>query len=78
MASAEKILAEALALDATSRARVAHELLRSLDQGEDEDAVEAWTDELRRRLQEVRDGSVALEDWEDVRARLAERRANRR
>ena len=77
MASAEKIIAEALELDEKDRARVAHELLRSLDHGEDEDAVDAWTDELRRRLQEVKDGTVELDDWDDVRRRLAARRANR-
>lgn len=77
MASADKIIADALELDEKERARVAHELLRSLDHGEDEDAVDAWTDELRRRLQEVKDGTVELDDWDDVRRRLAARRANR-
>lgn len=77
MASAERILADALELDEKDRARVAHELLRSLDHGDDEDAVDAWTDEIRRRLQEVKDGTVELEDWADVRARLAARRAKR-
>jgi putative addiction module component (TIGR02574 family) len=77
MASADEIIADALELDEKERARVAHELLRSLDHGEDEEAVDAWTDELRRRLQEVKDGTVELDDWDDVRGRLAARRANR-
>lgn len=77
MASAKKVLEDALALDEKDRARVAQELLHSLDTGTDEDASEAWTNELRRRLQEIRDGTVELVDWADVRARLAARRAKR-
>jgi putative addiction module component (TIGR02574 family) len=77
MASAEKVIADALELDEKDRARVAHELLQSLDHGDDEGAIDAWTDELRRRLQDVKGGTVELEDWDVVRARLAARRANR-
>ena len=78
MALPEKVIADALELDEKDRARVAHELLRSLDHGDDEEAVDAWTDEIRRRHQEVKDGTVELEDRADVRARLATRRSNPR
>ncbi len=77
MPSPEELLNEALDLPSRERARLARELLRSLDGGEDGDATEAWTEELRRRLQEVKDGTAELDDWEDVRARLAARRASR-
>lgn len=53
------------------------ELLRSLEEPTDEDVVGAWTEELERRLADVRSGAVELADWNDVRARLAARRAAR-
>ena len=62
-----------LALPLSARANLAHELLKSLDEGSDVDAEQAWVDEIARRLQEVDDGTVVLEDWDTVRARIAER-----
>lgn len=78
MASAEKILADALALDEKDRARVAHELLQSLEGAEESGASGAWTDELRRRLSEIEDGTVELLSLDEVKRRMAERRARRR
>lgn len=78
MASAEKILADALELDERDRARVAQELLRSLERGADDGVVDAWTDELQRRLREVEDGSVELLSLDEVKRRMAARRARRR
>lgn len=43
----------------------------------DADTTEEWTNELRLRLQEVKDGTIELEDWDVVRARLADRRTRR-
>jgi toxin ParE1/3/4 len=67
------VLSTALALPARERARIAHELLVSLDSGADADAAEAWVAELEQRAREVRSGAVATEDWATVRARLADR-----
>jgi putative addiction module component (TIGR02574 family) len=67
------LLSTALALPVRERAKIAHELLLSLDDGADSDAAEAWVAELERRAREVRSGSVAIEDWETVRVRLAQR-----
>lgn len=78
MASAEKVLEEALTLDDKDRARVAHELLQSLDGADESDTAEAWTDELRRRLQEIEDGTVELVGLDELKRRMAERRARRR
>ncbi len=78
MASAEKVLEEALRLDDKDRARVAHELLQRLDRPDESGTAEAWTDELRRRLQEVQDGSVELVGLDELKRRMAERRARRR
>jgi len=77
MASAEKVLSEALALPAGDRARVAQALLRSLDEGEDQDAADAWRDELRRRLEDVDQGRVTPLGLDEVKQRMAERRAAR-
>ncbi len=78
MASAEKVLEEALRLDDKDRARVAHVLLQRLDRPDESGTAEAWTDELRRRLQEVQDGSVELVGLDELKRRMAERRARRR
>ena len=67
------ILSAALALPVRDRARVAHELLLSLDQGADADAAEAWVAELEQRTTELRSGAVAAEDWVALRRLLAGR-----
>jgi putative addiction module component (TIGR02574 family) len=69
MANAARVLEEALALAAGERARIAHELIQSLEP-EDPDAAAAWSDEIRRRVNEIEAGTAELEDWETVRARL--------
>lgn len=70
---AADLLTNALALPARERAKIAHELLLSLDGDSDADAAEAWVAELEKRAAEVRSGSVATEDWETVKARLTDR-----
>ena len=73
----EKILQEALALPREDRARVADELLRSL---ESEDAMTeaqweaAWTPEIERRLRDLDEGRATAISYDEfqrrVRARL--------
>lgn len=70
MADRARVLEDALTLTVEDRARVAHELLRSLEPG-DPDAAAAWSDEIRRRIDEVEAGTAQLDDWETVKARLA-------
>ncbi len=67
------VLSTALALPVRERARIAHELILSLDEGADADAAEAWVAELEKRAREVRSGSLKTEDWAAVRSRLASR-----
>jgi putative addiction module component (TIGR02574 family) len=67
------VISSALALPARDRARLAHELLLSLDEPADAGAAEAWVSELERRSKDVRAGEVKSEEWADVRARLADR-----
>jgi putative addiction module component (TIGR02574 family) len=77
MASAEKVLTDALALPANDRARVAQALLRSLDEGDEEDAADAWRDELQRRLDDLDAGRVTPLSVDDLKQRMADRRAAR-
>ena len=69
MADAARILLEALTLPATDRARLADELIHSLEP-EDNDAGSAWSDDVRKRIDEIDSGAVALDDWNAVKARL--------
>ncbi len=78
--STEELLAQALQLSRPERARVAEELLASLEEA-DEAVATAWADELQRRSHELEEGTVEATPWETVRenlrAELAERRADR-
>ena len=70
MANRREILPELLKLPARERARLATELVQSLDESEDSDAAAAWLEELDRRAREVVGGTVKLEDWTKVRRRI--------
>jgi Lon protease-like protein len=79
MATADELLSDALRLDTKERARLAHELLRSLEaQDEEPDAEAVWAQELERRAKDVISGTArtydARETIEEVRAQLRGRR----
>ena len=78
--STDEIVAEALRLSRAERARVAEELLSSLEETEDDVAV-AWAEQLERRSREVAEGRVQTVPWETARAEilkdLERRRASR-
>ena len=65
----EKLVTEALSLPPSQRAFVAEKLIESLDVEDAPELSEAWKDELRRRCQEVDQGSVELREAEAVFAR---------
>lgn len=74
MAPPKKVFAEALGLPLHQRARLAHELLLSLEDEslEEPEVVErAWADEIKRRLKEIDSGTAKLYSWEAVRKDLA-------
>lgn len=77
----QSVLDEALRLSQPERARIAHELLQSLDDDEDDDIVvldeHAMKAELDRRLEEARSGKAQTMTVEQARAFLTERRARR-
>ena len=71
---AEAILREALALPADDRARVAVELVASLEDLPTEDAASveaAWATEIERRAKRALSGESAGESWDTVRDRTA-------
>jgi putative addiction module component (TIGR02574 family) len=78
--STDEVLVEALRLSRRDRARVAEELLSSLEEPDDQVAA-AWAVELERRSRDVAEGRVQTVDWETARAEilkeLDERRARR-
>jgi putative addiction module component (TIGR02574 family) len=57
---------EALGLAPAHRAKLAHELLESLDALSPEEMDELWLDESERRLQELDAGHVQLVPAEEV------------
>ncbi|QSQ19610.1 addiction module protein [Pyxidicoccus parkwayensis] len=77
--SADELLPDALQLPPEERARLAHKLLLSLEEGDAGADVEAeWTTELERRAQDVVSGEAKTYDArqviEEVRAQLRVRR----
>lgn len=80
MSTTEELLAEVLRLPRAERARVAEELLSSLEEPANEVAA-AWAAELERRSREIAEGRVQTVAWETVRSEilkeLEQRRAGR-
>lgn len=65
----KQLEAEALELSSQERAQLARRLLVSLDEDADDDPAEverAWEEEIRRRLQEVEEGTAELVPAEQV------------
>lgn len=59
------VLAEALELPPEERARIAAELLDSLDYAQ-EDVEAAWAAEIQRRVAQARAGDLESTDWRTV------------
>lgn len=79
MTKPKSILESALQLPREERARVAREIIASLDDPADQDATAAWLVEVERRLDEVERGTATLVPWATVRRRVVDRlRAVRR
>ena len=66
------ILRKALALPPEARAAMAGSLLESLDEHPPDAGVEAaWSDEIRRRIEEIDSGKVKPIPWEDARRQIS-------
>ena len=72
----ERLLAEALQLEPSERAKIAAELLSSLD-GQDDDVKSAWATEIARRAADAEADPDDEEDWrtalEDIRREVLSR-----
>lgn len=73
--NASTVLREALALPADERARVAADLIASLDEerAEPQGVASAWASELERRARHALGNPESGEDWETIRDRVAAR-----
>jgi putative addiction module component (TIGR02574 family) len=67
------LLEAALALPSEQRAELAHELLDSLHEFDQDAWQAAWTDELDRRVAEVRSGQAQLIDGDEAMRRVRAR-----
>ncbi|MBI4602782.1 MAG: addiction module protein [Planctomycetes bacterium] len=74
----DEILPVALALPGEERARLAQELLRSLDESPDAGASAAWAEEIERRIRELDSGLAKPVDWPAARERILRRLSERR
>jgi putative addiction module component (TIGR02574 family) len=69
------ILKKALSLPSEARAALARSLLKSLEEHPPDQGMEAaWSEEIKRRIEEVDSGKVQLIPYEEVRRRLMARR----
>jgi putative addiction module component (TIGR02574 family) len=66
MATTDDLLSDALQLPLKERARLAHELLLSLEESAGPDADADWAEELKRRADEVISGKVQTRDAREV------------
>ncbi len=68
--NAAEVLRDALALPAEARAALIDSLIGSLDPAIDDDAEEAWREEIYKRLEQIDSGAVRLTPWEEARRHL--------
>ena len=66
----EKILPKLLKLPSSERAELATQLIRSLDEAEDDDAEEAWAREIKKRAADIKSGRVKPISWAKARKRI--------
>ena len=73
----EKLLEDALKLALSERAKLAAELLASLDGATDADAEAAWAAEIERRAARARSGADPGKSWPEARDRIRDGLAKR-
>ena len=77
--TADNLREEVLALPAQERARIASDLLASLDsEAVDEEEIDRlWSAETQRRAGRLESGDAGTLTWDEIQLRFAERRAQR-
>jgi putative addiction module component (TIGR02574 family) len=74
-----EVLEKALALSTQDRGLIIDRLIESLDDEPAEEGVEpAWSEEIKRRVEEIQSGKVEMIPGEEVDRRLAARLLNGR
>ncbi len=73
----DDLLAQVLGLPREQRARVAEEVLSSLEEP-DEEVAKAWVEELKRRSRDVAEGRTQTVEWETARAEVTRELERRR
>jgi putative addiction module component (TIGR02574 family) len=72
-----EVLEKALALSTQERGLLIDHLIESLDEGQPEEGVEeAWDEEIKRRVDDIRSGKAEMIPGQEVRRRLAARLLN--
>jgi putative addiction module component (TIGR02574 family) len=72
-----EVLEKALTLSAQDRGLLIDRLIESLDEGPAEEGVEeAWGEEIKRRVDDIRSGKTKMIPSDEVRRRLAARLLN--
>ncbi len=72
-----EVLEKALALSTQDRGLIIDRLIKSLDDEPTEEGVDtAWSDEIKRRVEEIQCGAVKMIPGEEVDRRLAARLSN--
>ncbi len=66
----KRLSSEVMALSQKDRAKLALELIKSLDGPADEDVEEAWDQEVMRRMDQIDSGHAKLLSREEFRKRL--------
>jgi putative addiction module component (TIGR02574 family) len=69
-----EVLEKALTLSTQDRGLLIDRLIESLDEGPAEEGVEeAWSEEIKRRVDDIRSGKVKMIPYKEVRRRLTAR-----
>jgi putative addiction module component (TIGR02574 family) len=71
--AAEKILEDAMRLPESDRRVVALCLLDSVGDDPPADVEQAWIDEARRRMAEIKSGAAGAVPWSEARQRIFDR-----
>jgi putative addiction module component (TIGR02574 family) len=66
----KKVFHEAAQLPEHDRATLAGLLIETLDPVSETEVEPAWSEEIKRRMAEIDDGTAELIPWEEVRAEL--------
>ena len=73
--TAQQLLEYAMKLSDEERAALAGLLIDSLDSEVDPDAEQAWSAEIKRRIDAIDRGETQLLSWSEARARIVGKRA---